>query len=446
MNVLKDFVDNYRAIRAALPWLDCYVSELPVPFAEASTQAPTEAVKLTASGNIRLVIQTEHSFEEIAEMAKNEPDVKFIIASGTQKLLYHFAAIENLLLNYENIYLANGNFCSMLGLERLVKAGVGKKLLYGSMVPYLDPGQALGPIVLGQFDWVTKCGIAGNNFRKLLGLPPVNVPEVPLKKFPPFMVDAHAHTIRPETTCRFPAPGAAPQWDLWEPVLDAYATEFYFATPSETNRDGQETPASQEMAQIVKDSNGRVRYFTGFDPRHADFCYAEAERTLGNPECVGLKIHPPAHRTYGSDLVYARAFEVAGRFNKTVMTHSWGLSDYNDTQKYSTPLLFDEHCRNYPDTKFVLGHAGGRPNGFPEAVEMCKRHKNVFVDLAGDFFHNGVIQAAAKEIGADKILFASDLYWIDPRCTLGMLIEAELPLEDLWKILRTNALKVYLNR
>jgi predicted TIM-barrel fold metal-dependent hydrolase len=158
-----------------------------------------------------------------------------------------------------------------------------------------------------------------------------------------------------------------------------------------------------------------------------------------------LKCHPAVHKIYGSDQIYARAFEVAGRFNKTVMTHSWGLSDYNDTQKYSTPLLFDEHCRNYPDTKFVLGHMGGRPNGFTEAVEMCKRHKNVYADLAGDFFHNGVIQAAAAEIGTDKILFASDLYWIDPRCTLGMLIEADLPEADLWKILRTNALKVYLN-
>ena len=62
MNVLHDFIANYREIRAALPWLDCYVSDLPLPFANAAAEPPTEAVKLTTSGNIRLVIQTDHSF------------------------------------------------------------------------------------------------------------------------------------------------------------------------------------------------------------------------------------------------------------------------------------------------------------------------------------------------------------------------------------------------
>jgi len=41
------------------------------------------------------------------------------------------------------------------------------------------------------------------------------------------------------------------------------------------------------------------------------------------------------------------------------------------------------------------------------------------------------------------MLFASDSYWIDERCMLGMLFESGLPDAELWKVLRTNALEFY---
>ena len=69
MNALKNLIANYKAAQAALPWLDCYVSELPAQFPGASTALTTEAVRLTREGKIRLVIQTEHTFEEMEQMA-----------------------------------------------------------------------------------------------------------------------------------------------------------------------------------------------------------------------------------------------------------------------------------------------------------------------------------------------------------------------------------------
>ena len=445
MEALNDLITNYNAAREALPWLDCYVSELPAQFPGASTELTTDAVKLTREGRIRLVIQTEHSFEEIAAMAAAAPETNFILASGERKLLYHFAIIEKLLESVPNLYLANANFCSMLGLERLVAAGVGSKLLYGSMMPYLDAGQSRGPVILGHFDWATKCAIAGNNFRRLLGRPPVLPPEVKFAPVRPFIVDAHTHTVEAFTPVRFPAPGANADWEVWRPTMDTYGTEYFVCVPSDATRDCRKHTSRSLIAGMAAASGGRVRYLEAFDPRSVDYCVRECSESLADSKCVGLKIHPASHQTYASDERYAKAFELAGKFGKVVMTHSWGISDYNPTQKFSTPLLFDRHCAAYPDTKFVLGHMGGRPNGFPEAVEMCRKYGNVRVDLAGDFFHNGVIAAAVEQIGADKILFASDLFWIDPRCTLGMLLESALSGTDLMKILRTNALEFYLN-
>ncbi|MBE6358674.1 MAG: hypothetical protein E7057_05435 [Lentisphaerae bacterium] len=444
MQELKTLIASYNAVHAALPWLDCYVSTLPVPFAGAPAVPPTDYVDLSGNEKFKLLIQTEHTFEEMAAFAEAEPEKIFIIASGERKLLYHYVAIEELLVKYPNIYLANGNFCSTHGLERLIAAGAGKKLLYGSMAPFLDPGQAQGPVVLGHFDWETKCDIAGNNFRRLLGLPVVNVPEVTIPAIAPFIVDAHIHTKEAATPSRFPAPDSEAKWEQWESVMDEYFVEYIFNTPGEAIADTVKNPAHIVAGKMCEDSKGRARYFAFYDPRDVEGSLAVAEKSLPDPACIGLKIHPVENHIFANDERYAPAFEIAGKYNKAIMSHTWGLSDYNPNQQYGTPELFDAHCRNYPETRFVLGHMGGRPNGFPEAVSMCRKYKNVYADLAGDFFHNGVIQAGVKEIGADRIIFASDIYWIDPRCMLGMVLGAKLSVEDTWNILRANAFKVYL--
>ena len=48
-------------------------------------------------------------------------------------------------------------------------------------------------IALGKFDWKTKCDIAGNNFRRLLGLPEVIVPEVTMPEIPPYSGCPHSY-------------------------------------------------------------------------------------------------------------------------------------------------------------------------------------------------------------------------------------------------------------
>ena len=68
-------------------------------------------------------------------------------------------------------------------------------------------------------------------------------------------------------------------------------------------------------------------------------------------------------------------------------------------------------------------------------------------DFAGDLFFNGFVAHAVREIGADRLIFATDMYWIDPRCVLGMLLElTDLSDEDMLKILRGNAERFYLGR
>ena len=205
LELLKNFRKEYNSVRNALPFLDCYVSDLAASWDDVPALPPTDYRKLsTSEGKNRLVIQTDHTFDEIEAMAKAEPEINFIIASGTKKLLYHIEAVSRLIKEYANIYVCTGNFCNVFALEDMVKAGCADKLLYGTMTPYLDPGQAIGPVVLGDFDWETKCAIAGNNFRRILGQAPVVPPELPAIQIPVICIDAHGHTIEETTKISFP--------------------------------------------------------------------------------------------------------------------------------------------------------------------------------------------------------------------------------------------------
>jgi len=217
----------------------------------------------------------------------------------------------------------------------------------------------------------------------------------------------------------------------------------FYSTPSETITDVTRNPAQVVLEKLCRESHGHARYFEVFDPNFVDGSLRELEKSLTDPFCIGIKIHPVEHHVYASDPRYEQAFKMAERYHKTIMTHSWGLSDYNPNQRFGTPAQFAPMLEKYPQVTFVFGHTGGRPNGFIDAVEMCQRFSQTYCDLAGDFFHNGFLEHAVRKIGTERIIFASDSYWIDVRCMLGMLFETKCTDKVLWDIVHNNAIKAY---
>ena len=91
----------------------------------------------------------------------------------------------------------------------------------------------------------------------------------------------------------------------------------------------------------------------------------------------------------------------------------------------------------------MLGHAGGRPSTIDSVADLCARYPGVCVDIAGDYFDSGLVEMLCARIGPDRVLFASDVNWIDPRANLAAVLASRLPDEDALRVLRTNALRVF---
>ena len=66
----------------------------------------------------------------------------------------------------------------------------------------------------------------------------------------------------------------------------------------------------------------------------------------------------------------------------------------------------------------------------------------MLLDTAGDCYTLGLIEYLVQQAGADKVLFGSDLTWIDPRTQLGMIYDADITAEAKQRILRRQCRRV----
>ncbi len=205
---------------------------------------------------------------------------------------------------------------------------------------------------------------------------------------------------------------------------------------------GEPDVGLRESIQAHRESEGRLLLYTVFDPNHSgniEFVHECLERE----GFVGVKIHPSFHGCYADDDRYEPVWQLATQRRIPILTHSWDVSDQNPTQKYSFPSRFEKLIAMHPDVTLILGHAGGRYGGHVAAADLASRYPRVFLDLAGDCYTLGLVEYLVEHAGADKILFGSDLTWIDPRTQLGMVLDARIAIEAKEQILGINAAKIF---
>ena len=74
---------------------------------------------------------------------------------------------------------------------------------------------------------------------------------------------------------------------------------------------------------------------------------------------------------------------------------------------------------------------------------MVKDCKNVWLDFSGSISHADDLEYAVRLVGADRLLFGSDMPDLAFQCSYGQLIEADLTPEDREKIAWKNAVRLF---
>ncbi len=195
--------------------------------------------------------------------------------------------------------------------------------------------------------------------------------------------------------------------------------------------------------EALEKYKGMLYAYLVFNPNFAKKSLDIIREYINHEAVVGVKIHPSWHSCYPHDERYGKFWKYADSNGIAVLTHTWNPNVPNKSQKFSDPVFFEKIAASHPGVKIILAHAGGRGDYFYKVIDLIEGNKNLYVDFAGDIFEPFLIKSYVDIVGSDKLLFGTDLPWVDLRYYLSNIINSQIADTDRQNILGLNALKLF---
>ncbi len=189
-----------------------------------------------------------------------------------------------------------------------------------------------------------------------------------------------------------------------------------------------------EVAALLEKYPTRFRGYVTVNPNPPGEALAELQRWKRFHTPPLIKLHPDLHHYPVDGPHYRPVWEHANQTRAVVLVHTWE-SDPN-----CGPLLLAPVARQFPQARIILGHSGVTWRGYEQAVEAAQAASNLFLDISGSQSHRTVIEWMTERLGADRVLFGSDLPYLEAATSLGRVLAARLAQAEKEKILRTNFL------
>ena len=99
--------------------------------------------------------------------------------------------------------------------------------------------------------------------------------------------------------------------------------------------------------------------------------------------------------------------------------------------------MFQRVSREFPDLVLILGHGHGL-----EGLALARNCRNIYLDLCSSYPEQDVYGRAVEALGADRVVFGTDMELFSPAFVLGSLWEAGLDDRQQRCILHDNACRI----
>jgi predicted TIM-barrel fold metal-dependent hydrolase len=203
----------------------------------------------------------------------------------------------------------------------------------------------------------------------------------------------------------------------------------YNPTPSELRKQNDEVLQAIEVAQ------GRVLGFVYLNPMYPKESLDELERCVADGPMVGVKLWVSALANDAKlDAILHRATEL----NAVVFQHTW-IKTTGNLPHESTPMDLALLAQRHPQAKMICGHAGGN---WELGIRAIRSQKNVLVELGGGDPTSGFLEMALRELGAERVVFGSDVPGRSFASQLAKVAGASIPLSAKSLILAGNLKKL----
>lgn len=172
------------------------------------------------------------------------------------------------------------------------------------------------------------------------------------------------------------------------------------------------------------------------DPRLPEI-ELEAEFKRCDPQVsMWNELHPALHNYPINGPGYHRILELIQTNPRPVLFHT------DESNQYSKPEFLLEHFSHFRDIPFIIGHSGNVLGGFEKAMQLAKKFDHVFLDTTFSRNYWGLMERMIKTVGASKILFGSDMPFLNASAQVGKLFTIGISDSEREMIFYENARKL----
>ena len=211
------------------------------------------------------------------------------------------------------------------------------------------------------------------------------------------------------------------------------------------------TPGEYSLLKKQCQEETRLRAVCSINPNQTSAKYQKLVEQALKGSFLGIKIFPGYHSAYPHDPRYFPFYQLAGKYNKTVIIHSGDTFGSDHLVKYAHPLAIDEIAVKFPKTTFIIAHLGNP--WVRDAAEVIYKNENVYTDVSAFCIGHAHgqdskriqqdIQWALSYTGRpDKFLYGSDWPLSSMKEYIDVIKKA-VPKEHHQKVFYDNAKRVF---
>ena len=196
---------------------------------------------------------------------------------------------------------------------------------------------------------------------------------------------------------------------------------------------------NRETCSIAHRYAGRIYGYAVINPTLDEGdVVTEIETCLSQQGMIGVKLHPGIDKKRAADQAYYPVYDYCSRHEVPLLCHTWGDRDIED---------FAHITAEFPHLKVILGHSGGPiRSALEKAADLCSGRDGIYLDITCSRTLAGLIEWMVANAPYQKILYGSDLPFIDPRPNLGLVAFSDIPEQQKLRILGENVRDLFSHR
>lgn len=165
------------------------------------------------------------------------------------------------------------------------------------------------------------------------------------------------------------------------------------------------------------------------NPNYPEDMQGECQRCFEQLGMRVMKLHCTWHDKPVDDPAYRPAIEYAAARRIPILAHLQHQAQQSEA--------YAKLAQEFSDTAFILAHAT-EPKSLDTVVQHCAGVENVYFDITGYPMCFRSMERLVGAVGGDRVLFGSDIAWLNLPYELGAVLFANISDEDREKILGLN--------